>query len=36
LLTRVEQVAETELFVPLRQEREAYTGFCRALERARG
>ncbi|MCU1692247.1 MAG: putative transporter [Frankiales bacterium] len=36
LLARVEQVAETELFVPLQAEREAYRGFCTALERAGG
>ncbi|MCW2607296.1 MAG: GTP-binding protein HSR1-related protein [Frankiales bacterium] len=31
LLERVEQVAQTELFAPLEQEREAYTAFCRAV-----
>ncbi len=36
LLRRVEQVAETELLVPLQAEREAYRGFCAALDRAGG
>jgi hypothetical protein len=36
LMARVDTVAEVELFTPLREERTAYTGFCSALERARG